>query len=67
MDYTTVLLNDVPDAEAGDEAVFFGRQQNTEISIREWAANKGTHLHDILCAIGPRVKRIYKYTELKND
>ena len=63
MDYTTVLLDNAPNAKAGDEVVFFGRQQNAEISIRQWAEAKTTHLHDILCAISPRVKRIYKNQE----
>lgn len=61
MDYTTILLDNVPEAKAGDEVVFFGKQQNSELSIRQWSELKGTHLHDILCAIGPRVKRVYKY------
>ena len=60
MDYTTILLDDVPEAKAGDEVVLFGRQQNSELSMRQWSDAKGTHLHDILCSIGPRVKRIYK-------
>ena len=64
MDYTTILLDNAPDAKAGDEVVFFGKQKNSEISIRQWAEAKNTHLHDILCAIGPRVKRIYKKQEL---
>lgn len=64
MDYTTILLDNVPDVKKGDEVVFFGKQQNSELSIRQWSEAKSTHLHDILCAIGPRVKRIYKYKEL---
>ena len=63
MDYTTILLDNAPAAKVGDEVVFFGRQQNTELSIRQWAEAKTTHLHDILCAIGPRVKRVYKNQE----
>ena len=67
MDYTTILLDDVPDAEVGDEVVLFGRQHDSELSIRQWVEKKGTHLHDILCGIGNRVKRIYKYNGAKND
>ncbi|MBR2723491.1 MAG: alanine racemase [Lentisphaeria bacterium] len=67
MDYTTILLDDVPDAEVGDEVVLFGRQHDSELSIRQWTEKKGTHLHDILCGIGNRVKRIYKYNGAKND
>ena len=60
MDYTTVLLDNVPEAKVGDEAVLFGTQKDSELSIRDWSDAKGTHLHDILCSIGPRVRRIYK-------
>ena len=57
MDFTTVSLEQVPDAKAGDEAVCLGRQGEGEITIDEWAVLKGTHPHDILCAIGARVRR----------
>lgn len=67
MDYTTILLDDVPNAAVGDEVVLFGKQQNSELPIQQWAEKKGTHLHDILCAIGPRVKRVYKYKGAEND
>ena len=60
MDYTTILLDNVPEAKTGDEVVLFGKQNNSELSIRQWSDAKGTHLHDILCGIGNRVKRIYK-------
>lgn len=67
MDYTTILLNDIPEAQAGDEVVLFGRQQANFISINDWADAKQTHPHDLLCAIGSRVKRIYINTESQND
>ena len=57
MDFTTISLEQVPDAKAGDEAVCLGRQGEGEITIDEWAVLKGTHPHDILCAIGARVRR----------
>lgn len=57
MDFTTIDLAQVPDAQPGDEVVCLGRQGENEISINTWASLKGTHPHDILCAIGPRVKR----------
>lgn len=59
MDYTTVLLDEVPDAVPGDDVVCFGRQGEAEIPLEDWAALKGTHAYDILCSIGGRVERRY--------
>ncbi len=59
MDYTTVLLDNAPDAKWGDEVVCFGRQGDNEIPLEDWARLKGTHSYDILCSIGGRVKRVY--------
>ena len=62
MDFTTVLLDQVPDARPGDEAVCLGRQGGREIGIDEWATLKGTHAYEVLCAIGSRVRRTYSET-----
>jgi len=62
MDFTTVLLDQVPDARPGDEAVCLGRQGDREIGIDEWATLKGTHAYEVLCAIGSRVRRTYSET-----
>jgi alanine racemase len=59
MDYTTVDLSQVPDAECGDEVVFIGSQGEETIPLQTWAELKGTHSHDILCAITPRAKCVY--------
>lgn len=59
MDYATVLLDQVPGAAPGDEAICLGRQGGCEIGIDEWATLKGTHAYEVLCAIGSRVKRVY--------
>ena len=45
-------------ARAGDECVLLGRQGGRGISVFDWASLKATHPHDILCAIGPRVRRV---------
>lgn len=55
MDYTTVSLENAPEAKPGDEVELFG----PDLPPGEWAELKGTHLHDILCAVSPRVKREY--------
>ena len=59
MDFATVALDQAPDARAGDECVLLGRQGGRGISVFDWASLKATHPHDILCAIGPRVRRVY--------
>jgi len=53
---------DVSGVEAvvtGDEAVLFGQQGNTVISIDEVAARAQTIIHEIVCKVSNRVPRIY--------
>lgn len=57
MDYTTVLLDNVPDAEIGDEVVCIGKQGEYEITVDDWAKLKGTHAYEVLCSVGTRVNR----------
>ncbi|MBR7128212.1 MAG: alanine racemase [Lentisphaeria bacterium] len=57
MDYTTVLLDNVPQVKLGDEVVCIGRQGEYEITLDDWAKFKGTHVYEVLCAIGMRVNR----------
>ena len=59
MDFTTVSLEQVPEACVGDECVCLGRQGGRAIDIDEWATLKGTHAYEVLCAIGSRVRRTY--------
>jgi len=59
MDYTTVALDQVPDAEIGDEVVCLGGQGPQTISVEDWANFKGTHPYEIICSIGTRVERRY--------
>lgn len=58
MDFTTVSLEQVPEARVGDECVCLGRQGGRSIDIDEWATLKGTHAYEVLCAIGSRVRRV---------
>ncbi len=60
MDYTTVLLDNVPEAVCGDEVVCIGTQGENSITLEEWAQLKGTHAYELLCSVGSRVERIYK-------
>ncbi len=59
MDYTTISLENVPEAEVGDEVVCIGNQGEYSITLDEWAQLKGTHVYDLLCSFGTRVRRVY--------
>lgn len=59
MDYTTISLENVPEAEVGDEVVCIGSQGEQTITLDEWAQLKGTHVYDLLCSFGTRVRRVY--------
>jgi len=55
MDYTTISLENVPDAKVGDEVICLG----DGITVAEWAKSKGTITYEIICSIGNRVQRNY--------
>jgi alanine racemase len=45
--------------EVGDEVVLLGAQGDEEITATEWAELLGTISYEVLCAIGPRVPRLF--------
>jgi alanine racemase len=59
MDYTTVSLAQVPEAECGDEVICLGGEGSLAVTVDQWAQMKGTHAYDIICSFGSRVKRVY--------
>ena len=59
MDYTTISLENVPDAACGDEVICLGGTPPAAVSVDNWASTKGTNPYDILCSFGSRTKRIY--------
>lgn len=59
MDYTTISLENAPEARRGDEVVCLGKDGDNEITVEEWAQTKGTHAYDIICSFGTRVSRRY--------
>lgn len=63
MDYTTVDVSAVPgEIGWGTPVTLWGEEGKECIEIEEWARLKNTHAHDILCALGTRVERIYTET-----
>ena len=59
MDYLTVNLDDVPEAQVGDTVTLLGKDGALEIPVQDWANLKGTHAYDIICSIGSRVARSF--------
>ena len=59
MDYTTVDLNAVPEAQYGDEVICLGGSGAAQVSVEQWARLKGTHPYEVICSIGSRVERRY--------
>ncbi len=57
MDYTIIDLSNVPHAKVSDEVICLG----DEITVSDWACLKQTHEYEIICSLGNRVDRIYKY------
>jgi alanine racemase len=60
MDQCMIDLNDVPQAQVGDEAVLIGFQEGSRISAEELGESWGTINYDVVCGIASRVQRIYQ-------
>jgi alanine racemase len=60
MDMTMVDVTDIPDVGTGDEAVMIGQQGGLRITAAHLATWAETIPYEILCAIGPRVRRVYR-------
>jgi len=59
MDYTMIALDQVPQAQVGDDVVCLGGTGEHAITVEQWAALKNTHPYEIICAFGNRVERRY--------
>ena len=51
---------EVPRPRLGDEVVLIGEQGGERVTAEDWAEKLGTIAYEIVCAIGPRVPRIYR-------
>lgn len=59
MDMTMIDVTDIPHAQVGDEVMLIGTQEGETITADDLAAWQGTIPYEVLCAIGPRVRRVY--------
>jgi len=59
MDQCVVDVGHIPGVALGDEVVVIGKQWGGQIAVEELADLAGTINYEILCAISPRVPRVY--------
>lgn len=59
MDMTMVDVTDLPSVRVGDAVTVIGRDGNDAIWADEIAQWSGTIPYEVLCAIGPRIPRVY--------
>jgi alanine racemase len=59
MDMCMADVTRVRGVKVGDAAVFFGREGRAVLPVAGQAAAAGTIPYELLCAIGPRVERVY--------
>lgn len=59
MDTLMIDVTDIPEAQAGDEVVIFGKQSDKQRSISQLAQDADTIPYEIMTSISPRVRRIY--------
>lgn len=59
MDYTAVDVTDVPGVSLGDEVVVVGQQAGERITAEEFAQWTNRIPHEVTCALGRRVRRMY--------
>lgn len=50
-------------ARSGDEVVIIGRQLDDEITVDDVAARLGTINYEVVCMVGARVPRVYRYAD----
>lgn len=60
MDTLMLDVTEVPNVKIGDEVVFIGQQNGSEISVWEVGEWAGTMAYDIITRMGKRLPRIYK-------
>lgn len=59
MDMIMVDVTDVPQARPGDEVALIGAQGTERITAHDLAGWQGSIAYEVLCDIGPRVRRLY--------
>ncbi len=61
MDMSMVDVGHIPDVRIGDETVLIGKQGREIIRVEELAQNMDTIPYEVVCSIGRRVPRVYRF------
>jgi alanine racemase len=59
MDQCMINLDEVPDAQVGDEVVLIGSQNGTSLSATEVAEDWKTINYEVICGMAARMPRRY--------
>jgi alanine racemase len=59
MDQLMVNLDELPQAQVGDEVVLIGQQGDEQISAEDLASRWGTFNYEVVCGLSARVPRMY--------
>ena len=59
MDMCMIDVTGVPGVSVGDVVTIFGKDGEEYISSEELAGKAGTISYEMLCAVAPRVPRVY--------
>lgn len=60
MDQCMLQLDNVPEAQIGDEVVLIGEQDGEKITVGDLARDWGTIPYEVICGLADRVPRFYK-------
>lgn len=64
MDYMMVDITDIPDAQVGDQVLFFGEDEFGQyLSPEDLATSGNSIVHELITCLGPRIQRIFLYEE----
>lgn len=59
MDQFMVSVDDIPEAEEGDEVTLIGRDEDAQITMEELGALSGRFNYEFACCLGQRIPRVY--------
>ena len=60
MDQCMVRLDDIPEAQIGDEVILIGRQEDQQISATDIALRWDTINYEVICGLAARMPRYYR-------
>ena len=59
MDMCMLDVTDIPEVREGDVVTLFGEDGGARIPVEELAEKAGTISYEMLCAMSPRVERVW--------